>query len=268
MSTLTASEYAQISRKLIAQFDEHIGRDSLRLETAGNRAALKAGVVLGLAVHVHKLSRVVLDLLEGDTPSSLVVPTLRTCFEASLTAHWVAQSVDAAAALFNEEFRQRRAIQQTMTTAQSSSTREAAVRVAHADSPDSVTSSTVQARHFEQRLKDFEGGGPDIYVLFRRLSTFSHAGASLIDLYHDNAPDDSEHLFTLRLDPKPPFPPEFCTSMIGCCLVWAGAAVCLVQQDADAWHFELRAAAAELDTLADIPLSADARRRQNLPTAP
>ncbi len=80
----------------------------------------------------------------------LVTPTLRACFEAALTAHWIAMSTDAAKAMFNKEVKQRRALQRTLADARSNTMQEMVDRVAHTDLPMLVTSSEDQARFFER----------------------------------------------------------------------------------------------------------------------
>lgn len=111
--------------------------------------------MLSLAIHVHQLGAVVLDLLDRRSPAALVMPTLRSCFETALTVHWIAQSRDAAVALYNKDLKSRRALKGTLSAAQSTTMQEIASRIAHADLPTLSTSSDRQAKFFEQLLADF-----------------------------------------------------------------------------------------------------------------
>ncbi|MFB8282665.1 hypothetical protein [Nocardia colli] len=52
-----------------------------------------------MAVHTHRLGALILDLIERETAVALVLPTLRACYEAALTAHWIAQSKNATFAM-------------------------------------------------------------------------------------------------------------------------------------------------------------------------
>lgn len=198
----TALEYLKISRNLIEGFNEHLDRESLEIRTRANDAYVKAGMVLGLAVHAHQMGALALDLLERDTPIVLVAPTIRVCFESALTAQWIAMSTDAAKAMFNKEVNQRRAMQKTLTDARSNTMQQLADRVAHTDLRKLVTSSRDQAKFFEQMLGDFDGGGPDAYAYFRMLSTFTHASASLVDRYLEE--DSDPEIPFMRLTPSLP----------------------------------------------------------------
>jgi hypothetical protein len=257
-----AAEYLSIGRELIASFDKLASNGEQWIKTDSKDAYVKAGLALALAVHVHRLGTVALDLLERDTPVLLVVPTMRGCFETALTAHWIAQSSDAAYAMYNKEIKQRLALQKTLADAQSATMQEIADHIAHADLPSLSTSSDTQARNFEQLLKDLAPGGPDAYAYYRMLCGYTHPSGSLADQYleeHPTAP------FQLRLEPKETFPLAVCTNLVGCCLVWAGSAARYVMRDKTARRSQLRSAAQALGTVADIKLNDEAFLRQRLP---
>ncbi|MEV6361349.1 DUF5677 domain-containing protein [Nocardia asteroides] len=258
-------KYLSTGRALIASFDEHLGA-SLRIKTDSEDAYVKAGIVLSLAIHAHKLGALTLDLLERDTPAALVVPTLRACFETALTVHWVAQSKDAALAVYNKDLKQRRALQKTLSDARSSTMQDIASRVAHTDLPTLSTSSDNQAKFFEQLVADFAAGGPDAYAYYRLLCAYTHPSASLSDQYLEESDQDSGEgtgaPFELRPDPRGPFPPTVCAHLVGCCLVWAGSAARYVQRDNTVRRSELRRVARELGTIADIQLADEAYLRQ------
>lgn len=255
-----AAEYLSIGRKLIASFDEQVASGTQRIKIESKDAYIKAGLVFALAVHVHRLGAVALDLLERDTPAVLVVPTMRGCFETALTVHWVAQSSDAAYALYNREIRQRQALQKTLADAQSMTMQEIADHVAHADLPGLSTSSDKQAQFFEKLLADFEPGGPDAYAYYRMLCGFTHPRGTLADQYLEENP--TAPFFQLRLEPKETFSLAVCMNLVGCCLVWAGSAVRYVMRDTTARRAQLRNAAKALGTIPDIHLSEEAFLRQ------
>ncbi|WP_067470319.1 hypothetical protein [Nocardia amamiensis] len=253
-------KHLDTSRNLITNFDALlIEDDELRIKVKDRDAYIKAGVVLAFAVHTHRLGEIVLDLVERDTSMVLVLPSVRACYETALTAHWIAQSADAAVALFNEEIRQRRNLAKTLRSASSSAMVGFADRVAHADLPDALTSSSAQAKSVERMLKDFDGVGTDAYAYYRLLSGYSHAGGSLADQYLEEHPTSP---FTLRLEPSDPITPDIGVYLIGCCLVWAGSAARYIQHDPKRRRQELRNAATKLGISPDLHLGPEALHRQ------
>ncbi|MGS2811066.1 hypothetical protein [Nocardia sp. MW-W600-9] len=260
-----AVQYLSTGRELIASFNEHLGTN-LKIKTDSKDAYIKAGIVLSLAIHVHKLGALALDLLDRNTPPALMVPTLRACFETALTVHWVAQSQDAALAMYNKDLNQRRALQRTLTAARSTTMQDIASRIAHTELPTVSTSSDNQAKVFEKLLADFVPGGPDAYAYYRMLCGYTHPSASLSDQYLEqpdqDSEDDSAAPFQLRSEPRGPFSPTICAHLLACCLVWAGSAARYVQQDNTVRRSELRRAARELGTEADIKLTDEAYLRQ------
>ncbi|MGW5439228.1 hypothetical protein [Nocardia asteroides] len=102
------------SRNLIASFDGVLDEQQLRLRPRSDEALSQPAMVLGMAVHAHRLGALIIDLIERETTVTLVLPTLRACYEAALTAHWIAQSKNVAFAMFNEELRQRRGLQRSV----------------------------------------------------------------------------------------------------------------------------------------------------------
>ncbi|MFC9999595.1 DUF5677 domain-containing protein [Nocardia sp. NPDC127526] len=256
-------EHLDIGRSLIAGFNEGLAQEKLELKSRSRDAFINAGVVLALAVHTHQLGAMILDLLERETPVVLVLPNLRTCYEAALTAHWVAQSTDAAAALLNEDLRQRRNLQRTLR--ESASLQNFADRVAHADDPvlPNTTASQAQAKSIEQMFKDFDGAaGRDAYAYYRLLCGYSHARGTLIDQYLVETDESTTAPVALCLEPKEPIPPGAIAFLTGCCLIWAGSAVRYLGKDKLRRRKELRTAAKQLGISPDIQLSDQARHRQ------
>ncbi|MBF6574147.1 hypothetical protein [Nocardia farcinica] len=253
-----ADNYLRVGRSLIENFEQVFEQDELSIKTRDPDTWIKAGMVLGLSLHTHRLGALILDLLERETAMVLVLPNLRACYEAAVTSHWIAQSTDAAVAAFNEEVRQRRNLSRTLSKA-SIPLQEHADRIAHADLPDEQTSSSVQAKSVEKMLEDFDNVGTDAYAYYRLLSWYSHAGVSLVDQYLD---EDPATAFALRLEPKQPIPSEAAIYLIACCLVWAGSAARYVQKDPTRRRKELRDVAKTLGISPDLHLSSKALLRQ------
>ncbi|MFF3224059.1 hypothetical protein ACFYV7_14800 [Nocardia suismassiliense] len=253
-------KHLNTSRSLIRNFDALlIAEDELRIRVRDRDAFIKAGVVLAFAVHTHRLGEMVLDLVERDTSMVLVLPSVRACYETALTSHWIAQSADAAVALFNEEIRQRRNLAKTLRSASSPAMAGFADHIAHTDLPDALTSSSAQAKSVERMLQDFGSVGTDAYAYYRLLSGYSHPGGSLADQYLE---DHQTSPFTLRLEPSDPLTPDSGIYLIGCCLVWAGSAARYIQHDPRRRRQELRDAATDLGISPDLHLGPQALHRQ------
>ncbi|MDO3648672.1 DUF5677 domain-containing protein [Nocardia mangyaensis] len=250
------------SRNLIASFDGVLDEEELRLRPRSGEALSQPAMVLGLAVHTHRLGALILDLIERETAVALVLPTLRACYEAALTAHWIAQSKNVAFAMFNEELRQRRGLQRSVR--ESISLNEIVEAIAHADeeylSGNALTSKE-QAQFIEQRLKDFDVGA-EAYAYYRLLCGYTHAGASVVDQYLEEAAEGDAGAFTLLTEPSEAIPADAIVALTGCCLIWAGSAVRYISDDRIRRRQELRDAAAEFGIVPDLRLSFAAQDRQ------
>ncbi|MFC9355218.1 hypothetical protein ACFTZB_01365 [Rhodococcus sp. NPDC057014] len=220
----------------------------------------KATRVLSLAHHVRRLAAAALDDIASD--GVLVsIPTIRACFECSITAMWIAQSVDGVQAWLAREPATRRAMQASLRYADSPELREVAAKVASTDPLDIESSSDTQADKFAEMTNDLERGR-DLYVIYRFLCGFNHASPMLTDQYLalDESPGSNGYEFIPV--PEEPDPAPF-VHFIACSMLWALSAVRFIQKDRLALRSQLRAAALELGAPTEYQLTAQARARQN-----
>lgn len=253
--------HATVGRELITTFFAHLAAGQLEVKQRSGADRGRAGAVFGFAIHAHHTGRVALDLLEQEHVV-LAMPTVRACFEHALTAHWIAQSTpDAALAVFNHELNQRRAMAQTLSEATIPQFQQAAAKIGHLGDPLVATGSDGQAKVFASLLKDFEGGGPDIYAHYRLLCAFTHPRMTVADAYLYAEPSPTAGGYGLELAPAPwdrlPW-----VNMVASCLVWAGSAARYIQKDKTVRRQYLRDAATALGTEPDIHLTAAALARQ------
>ncbi|MGW5439227.1 hypothetical protein [Nocardia asteroides] len=121
--------------------------------------------------------------------------------------------------------------------------------------------SKEQAKFTEQRLKDFEVGA-EAYAYYRLLCGYTHAGASVVDQYLEEAAEGDANAFSLLTEPREAIPANVIVALTGCCLIWAGSAVRYISGDRIRRRQELRDAAAEFGTVPELRLSFAAQDRQ------
>lgn len=135
--------------------------------------------------HAVRLSRAVLALADRGLYLELV-PLVRMTLECAVTAAWYAVTPHSGDSALQEATRQKRALVKAVSLASADSYDEALVQLdAELDELDAFKSQ--EARQFEQRCLSLEGGAW-LYVIYRGLSGFSHAGALLLDHYLQPSP--------------------------------------------------------------------------------
>ncbi|MEI5583954.1 MULTISPECIES: DUF5677 domain-containing protein [unclassified Agromyces] len=215
--------------------------------------------VVGLARHVHETARAIRALIDGDHRNA-AVPLVRQAYECALTATWLVQSEDhdGVKAFMHEYARQQFNLQSTLKRAIISTFRDGAGDVADTNLEDH-DGSTDNARHFQLICEDLAPGGTDAYIYYRVLSSISHAGVRVVDLYF-SPPEPGEMLPLPRSTPNTALSDDLLLFLTDACMVWSGRAVTYISKN-DFYRSSLRRAAKKLDITSEIQLSDAYRKR-------
>lgn len=130
--------------------------------------------------HATRLTKAVLALADRELYLELV-PLIRMTLECAVTAAWYSVTPHSGDAALQEGTRQRRALINAVELATQDSF-EDSLRRLDADLSELDAFKSSEARQFEQRCRSLQGGDW-LYVIYRELSGFSHAGALLLDHY-------------------------------------------------------------------------------------
>jgi hypothetical protein len=189
-----------------AAFSSASGQITLNAEPRGQRKPLRLDhrvttFLLGFAAEVVTLSGTIIELLDKKR-SVEALPLIRVSYEAAITGQWVSGlGVDAAKALVNEYARQRRALRHDLQRVPSNLA-SYAEEIAGIEMEDLETASGAQARNLRQLMDDFQYG-KEMYIYYRLMSEYSHAGVSAVDLFFKKAPTETE-LPTFTYEPNQP----------------------------------------------------------------
>jgi hypothetical protein len=213
---LTVGSMTQLATELIDTWDA-------KTHASVKRSTLARDVmVFSYAMHAHNLARAYLNLAErGEW--MVAYPTLRACYEMGVSAQWVFATPGAVEISLSEAERHRKNLINSALDAQSLSAEEAAERLKQVEKEmkkyEEAKKRGLPTR-FEGVCKDFKG--PFIYMMYRMLSHYTHAGPAVVDIYTkadeagnikefgDPGDTESEHRGAMH---------QLCTS-----LVWAGRA--------------------------------------------
>jgi hypothetical protein len=167
----------------------------------GNADA-KLHAVNGMSSHAFRLAETAIHLVRIDLALESA-PVVRLALECALTAMWTALVPDGVEAMLNEDFRSRRNIATTLRD--TPAWVQAGLDVPHPSDEDYDTSSTAQARRFNQLCDDLIPGGSELYSYYRLLSWFSHPTNYIIDRYGslDESDDGLRLQLRLRRTPTP-----------------------------------------------------------------
>ena len=186
--------------------------------------------IYALASHTHALIGFARPALSAnDIPFSIL--QVRQAYECAVTAIWMAMNRESAFAMFNEEVRRNRSVKFTIGKSQ-----QFADRVTLPVDPDTLdnVSSLPQARNFEVLCEDLEPDGATLYLLYRILSKYCHAGPSVIDQYmtpsesagDDPGGDSLNYIEALhRLPLRPGMEPTITSFVAAAALIISGRAV-------------------------------------------
>lgn len=207
--------------------------------------------VIGLARHVHETARAIQLLSATGHPNS-ALPLVRLVYECALTATWLVQSKDddGILAFAHEYARQRQGLQRVMKTALAQVFREGKVTGTESER---FLGSTDNARRFDLVCEDLAPGGSDAYVLYRILSSYCHAGISVVDLYF-LPPWDEETVPPPRKDPKTAIDVNLLLYLTSVSMVWGGRAVSYISKSKN-YRSALRRIAGQLEIKSEIELS-------------
>lgn len=206
-------------------------------------------IVWGYAAHSHKMARAALVL--DDAGLGLAArPSMRFAYECALTAHWVAQVDDALNALLIEELRKADRLADNVLK---TGIHLDVDRPSDADAVAQLsTTSQESARKFIELCDDLHPGGLSAYVLYRALSTYSHASPVLSDHYIKLGDDGRE---TLTPDGNPGAMSTADVYLLTASVMWAARAVDFFIKGRPRRN-ELRAVARRLD-LPDVLKASD-----------
>ena len=216
-----------------------------------DRTMAQFAVVISLVTHVHAVAKVLRPAMpDGITVAHM--PLVRSIYEATLTAAWCDEVPDSAEAIMKEEGRQRRNLDVAMRSAASFAS---AKPIPHVDWAEVETPSAVQGRNFEKLADDVALDGA--YVLFKILSSFSHATVRVVDEYLIEGGGDLDMSFKEKPDP---LGSEGWTLLVAACLVWAGM-VANFYDPARTRRNALRAIAKRLEVSDELPIKMTAINR-------
>lgn len=258
-------ELREICEELVAAWDEWgapstISQPKARKgKTITSRDLARMESVIGLSRHVRETATAVRLLLDSEQ-SNAAIPLVRMAYECALTSVWLIQSEgdEGIKAFVDEHVRQRSNLQSTLQRAVSETFREGASGVSDSDR-SLLRGSMDSTRRFDLVCDDLSPGGPDAYVYYRALSSFSHASVSLTDLYFA-PPVQGSPVPPPRAVPYQPFDEAFLLFLLNASLVWSGRAVTYVSRE-KAHRSVLRLVARRLGITSEIELSESYRGR-------
>jgi len=209
--------------------------------------------VLGLTHHVHETARSIKLLVDAGHYNS-AIPLVRAVYECALTAVWLAQSKDddAVKAYLHEHSRQRYWTSAHMKRAVVATFRENASKVADVDM-SMFAGSQDKAGKFDKLCDDLTPGGAEAYTLYRILSSLSHAGVGVVDLYW-YAPTSDSDLPRARPKPRRALSTDVLLFLTADSMVWSGRAVSYLSKN-NSYRSVLRDVARQLEITSEIQLS-------------
>lgn len=164
------------------------------------RAKLKAGdrpqfaLVFAAAQHASR-SAVEACRIWSEGAHVLAAPASRLAWECGITAQWLVANTLAAQAMINEHGRLRDALRLDVDQSRLFNGRGSEISGTELDKL--ATDVRDEGRHFHARCLSFEEGR-DLYVFYRLMSGYCHAGTELFDQYLQPPAET----LTLRIDPR------------------------------------------------------------------
>lgn len=220
----------------------------------------RIATVKGLARHVHETAAAV-ALLADHGHVNAMPPLVRQMYECALTAVWLMQSEDdhGIKAVIAEHARNRAAIQRDARRASSPVFRDGAEKVADTDvTPFADTFDSV--RNFEGVCNDLTAEETDAYIVYRRLSTYSHAALEVVDLYFERTVPHRGYAPLSKRVPSEALGLHSLLHIAACAMVWSARAF-TYSAKSDPYRSALRTAARKLEISAEVSLSDTYRMR-------
>ncbi|MGZ0712298.1 DUF6988 family protein (plasmid) [Coraliomargarita sp. W4R53] len=215
--------------------------------------------VVGLARHVHETARAIRLLVDSDHANA-AVPLVRLVYECALTATWLVQSEnhDGVKAFMHEYTRQQTNLQSVLKRSIVEIFSEGADDVAETNM-DAHLGSADNARRFDLICEDLAPGGTDAYLYYKALSSYSHAGVRVVDLYF-SAPAPGDQVPPPRREPRSALGEDLLLFLSNASMVWSGRAVTYISKN-QSYRGTLRRAARALEVTPEIQLSSAYRKR-------
>jgi len=215
--------------------------------------------VVGLARHVHETARAGVLLLDAGHHNA-AVPLIRLMYECALTATWLVQSNgdEGIRAFMHEYTRQQTSLQAQLRRAVSLTFRDNETEVADTNM-ERYVGSTDNARRFDLICEDLAPGGADAYVYYKALSSLSHAGVPVVDLYF-SAPPPGERVPPPRKVPSTALDEGLLLFLADASMVWSGRAVSYISRSTT-YRQMIRRVARELEITSELQLSDAYRKR-------
>lgn len=187
---MSVTDQRAIIRRLITVWKTEDGRKKVDLRTDIDFQV--SVVVRGLAAHAVDCARGVLTLYEAGQPVA-AVPLIRALLEDAVTAGWVLVVPEGWKALVSEGSRTRAAVLDDAMRANIGRVdeRSEARHREYAEHVNSLGRASGRYTKFQQRLAALDGTD-DMYMLYRYLSSLSHASAETVELY--TAPNTQSQL--------------------------------------------------------------------------
>lgn len=133
--------------------------------------------IWSFANHAVNLMRTIVELSEKDRMLH-AMPLIRLMVENAMTAIWLYLEPSNARAIIKEGFRQRRAAFENLVETEAEGFDRSDI-----DEMDTILKNLdIELPSFEQRCRQIVGG-LEVYIHWRLLSTYSHAGMGLGDFY-------------------------------------------------------------------------------------
>jgi hypothetical protein len=152
--------------------------------------ALDTTPLRGMSIYAHvdhsvRLTRAVLALFDRGLYFESI-PLIRMILESAVTAAWLAVTPGSGDSSLREATRLRRALFMEISKA-SADPLDSELKSIEADLAQLEEFKSAEAAKFENRCLSLEGGRW-LYVVYRDLSSYSHAGALLLDHYLQEDP--------------------------------------------------------------------------------
>lgn len=181
----------------------------------------RLGTVLALTKYAYENARAVRLLLDNGMVTQ-AIPLTRFVFECTYTAALLVHSKGdhGIRSILQKYTRGRKVLKDEAENSESPAFRRGAADIADTDGTG-FEGSWDDLKRFDSICADLTPGGADAYILFRGLSSFSHASIDVTNLYFEENGDAHSFPF-LRSSPRSPYPKDLLLSIVARMLVWNG----------------------------------------------
>ncbi|GAA1928146.1 hypothetical protein GCM10009737_32500 [Nocardioides lentus] len=195
---LEQTQLIEMGRELLVRTADWKPAGVLEIKSSRMSSLAHGPIVHGLARHGLRAGSAALDLHERGLHIE-AMPLSRTAWEFGVTAMWVANSREGAAAIHEESRRLHTYLLQGMQDLPGIDPFDVAQRVGAIYGDEQATSAKSQARRFHDRCLALGRIGEQGYTVYRAMSAYCHPSIFLVDKYLE--PSDSEAGVKLRHTP-------------------------------------------------------------------